>query len=136
MLYRTYFELTDDVCDFEAARTYLIEDDMTKYLKEDYRCSSCKDKIISIKWILKDNNSGYIDLETADILTNDELNKISDWVTGQNSDGLGEGFEQQDFANYKPNDNSDYNEDDCDNDWVMASFDWKTNLYKFELIAI
>ena len=31
-------------------------------------------------------------------LTEQELEKLSDWISGQNSDGLGEGFEQQDFA--------------------------------------
>ena len=138
--YRTYFKLTASVNDFEEARNYLSEDDMTQYLKEDYRCpSSLQGVVISIDWILRDEQSGYIELKTNRELDDKELEWISDWVSGQNSDGLGEGFEQQDFACYNANDYnsyySDYEDEDSDDDYVMASFDWQTNDYKFELIS-
>lgn len=136
MIYRTYFKLTESVNDFNAARDFLTEDDMTVYLKDDIRCK-CPDKIISIKWYLTDENSGHIDLETNAELTNEELDQISDWICGQNSDGLGESFEQQPFANYEDKglEYGDDDEDDWDNVWVMASFDWQTNNYKLELVS-
>lgn len=140
MLYRTYFKLLAEVNDFEAARQYLIADDMTKYLIDDDCCSSCKDKIKSIKWILRDESHGYIDLETTAELTSLELDSISDWVSGQNSDGLGEGFEQQDFACYDDSDYDDYYDDEDEGNSygdtsVMASFDWQINSYKFLLVS-
>lgn len=140
-LYRTYFKLTNDVIDFEEARRYLIEDDMTVYLKDDNRrCSpSTGKKIVKIEWILKEVDSGHIDLTTTEELTQAELDNISDWVRGQNSDGLGEGFEQQDFAFYSDEEYEDYDDENYDYDYddytIMASFDWKTNDYKFELVS-
>lgn len=130
-IYRTYFKLEAPVSDISEAQDYLSEDDMTRYLKGNY--PELDDYIISIKWVLRDEDSGYIELETNRAFTDDELSKISEWVSGQNSDGLGEGFEQQDFACYRDEnyaDEDDYYEDD----YVMASFDWRTNEYKFELV--
>lgn len=135
ILYRTFFKLTAAVNDFEAAREYLLDDDMTVYLLEDDRCTSFKDKIKSIKWILSSESSGYIDLETTSELTDIELETVSDWVSGQNSDGLGEGFEQQDFAFYKDEGLVGYDGADWDDEYIEASFDWETNSYKFELIS-
>lgn len=135
MLYRTYFNLVAEVKDFEAARQYLIEDDMTDYLITDERGASCKDKIKSIKWILRDESHGYIDLETTSELTSTELANISDWVSGQNSDGLGEGFEQQDFACYIDEGLTGYDDEEWDDETIMASFDWETNPYTFELVS-
>lgn len=135
--YRTYFKLTAPVNDFESAYKYLREDNMTTYLLDDDRCKSCKDDIHYIRWTLVDDESGYIDLETFRELSEEELDKISDWVSGQNSDGLGEGFEQQDFAYYLDEefvDEDDSYEDDESN-YIMSSFDWRTNKYKFELIS-
>ena len=134
MLYRTYFNLDYDVLDFEEARLYLIEDDMTPFLKNDLP-EETKNKIESITWILKTENSGQIDLVTTSKMSDKELKTISEWVSGQNSDGLGEGFEQQDFAHYsvlemEDNDDEFYSNDD----YVMASFDWRSNDYDFTLI--
>ena len=53
MLYRTYFKLTNCVADFEEARQYLAADDMTKYLIEDKRASSCKNIRGSIQTLSK-----------------------------------------------------------------------------------
>ena len=56
----------------------------------------------------------------------------------QNSDGLGEGFEQQSFASYEIEDdyNCGYDEDEyIEPEYVMASFDWETNDYEFTLVT-
>lgn len=139
IIYRTYFKLTNYVIDFEEARKYLIEDNMKQYLQNDSRCSTdTYSKILSIEWILKDKNSGYIELKTTEELSTEELDKLSDWVRGQNSDGIGESFEQQDFACYVSEDfdtEGYYDEDYDENDYITASFDWQTNEYKFELIS-
>lgn len=131
-IYRTYFKLEAPVLDISEAQDYLSMDDMTEILKGHY--PKLADYIINIKWILKDEDSGYIELETSREFTDSELSEMSDWVSGQNSDGLGEGFEQQDFACYR-DENHDYEDDYYDDDYIEASFDWKTNEYKFELVV-
>lgn len=137
VVYRTYFNLVAPVIDFEAAADYLSEDDMSVYLKGDNRIpQSARDSVVSIDWILRDEQSGYIDLKSERELSTEELKAISNWVSGQNSDGLGEGFEQQEFAQYINEDDNDYDEDeDCyDNNYIMASFDWQSNEYLFEFL--
>lgn len=128
-IYRTYFKLNAPVLDIEEAQDYLSEDDMVDYLDEDDIGSSVLEAIEDIYWVLKDEQSGYIELKTNRKLSDKELKPISEWVSGQNSDGLGEGFEQQDFANYPLDEDDEY-----DDEWVMASFDWQTNDYIFEFI--
>lgn len=100
--YRLAFIIDPDpVNDFEAASNYLAEDDMTQYLLEDNRFGSdIKSRIKSIKWLLFTDHNGVIELETNDYLTDIELTAIKEWCDGQNSDGLGEGFSQQPFAEY------------------------------------
>ena len=122
MRYITVFELKNPVIDFDEAANYLVEDNMLQYFDHPL----AKD-IESIVWKLETEDSGIIELITKRKFDEDELLEVSDYVSGQNSDGLGEGFEQQDFA-YYPIDEDD---EDCD-EYVMASFDWATNNYIFE----
>ena len=126
--YQTMFRLAYPVLDMEEAQNYLSEDNMTDYLHQDLKFT--QDAVNLIQWRLKDEQSGVIYLECRRKLSNDESKKISEWITGQNADGLGEGFEQQDFAFYNDSDEND-DEDGC---WVMASFDWETNSYELELV--
>lgn len=140
-IYRTYFRLTNPVIDIEEARNYLTEDDMATFLKSDSRINqSVRNAITKIEWILKDEDSGYIELTTNKDLSTAELKSISDYVSGQNSDGIGEGFEQQRFACYEIDENGE--PIDSRRAWdyegeleeIMASFDWKTNEYIFDFV--
>lgn len=98
-LYETEFNLLAHVNDFDEASRYLTEDDMTVYLKEDDRIPvEVRNAVCKIEWELTDTNCGTINLITTRKMNEEELKYISDYVSGQNSDGLGEGFEQQDFA--------------------------------------
>lgn len=132
-IYRTNFTLNNDVSDFEEAKKYLIEDDMTKYLKDDldnenYSGDFEVDGIQSIEWVLTKPSSGYVELVSEVKLSEHELEYISEWVSGQNSDGLGESFEQQDFACTREVDR-----------WsgetfeYTSSFNWNED-YSFELV--
>lgn len=144
--YTTKFTLTDLVLDLESANDYLAEDDMVDYFDEYKEIGVTKDlikKVISINWELQTRDSGKITVKTNALLTYKERKTVSRWISGQNSDGLGEGFEQQDFANYDVN-RYDYDgneisvwdlDDDYEEYWVMASFDWQTNDYELELQA-
>ena len=95
-IYETPFSLVAPVNDLEAAQAYLEEDNMVEYLDKE-RCSAADD-IKAITWILEDEESGVIRVNAIRELTEEELDQLSDWISGQCSDGLGEGFEQQDFA--------------------------------------
>ena len=114
-LYDTTFKLSAEVNDFDEACKYLTEDDITVYLKEDDRIpANVRDAVIHIEWELIDNDCGKIHLTTSRKMAEDELAYISEYVRGQNSDGLGEGFEQQEFADV-------YNEDAFNDDLA----DWE-----------
>lgn len=132
--YRTRFNLDAPVQDFNAAQNYLQEDNMEKYFHMDSRITgNLRLAVDKIKWNLVDDDAGYIEVIANRELTDDEKKSVSDWIRGQNSDGLGEGFEQQDFACY-PDPDLDYGSDEYyDEDWLTASFDWKHNKYELEL---
>lgn len=144
--YITKFTLTNLVLDLESANDYLTEDDMVDYFDEYKEIGITEDlvkKVISINWELQTRDSGKITVKTNALLTDEESKAVSKWISEQNSDGLGEGFEQQDFADYDVNrydyDGNEINIWDLDDDyeeyWVMASFDWQTNDYELELQA-
>ena len=153
--YETRFNLEAPVLNISDANRYLRSDDMTKYLREEIEYLTGKDNsrpdrkalgsieptsIKRIEWLLETDDSGRIRLDTEEPLSKEQLKAVSSWISGQNSDGLGEGFEQQDFASYLSEEFENYDpewdEDYYDNDdaWVMASFDWKTNDYELEEI--
>lgn len=132
--YMTQFLLTYPVNDFDSAVEYLSEDDMTEFLKEHLigynNLPYLAKKVAHIAWQLLFNDCGRIVLVTYEKLSEDELAHISKWVSGQNSDGLGEGFEQQSFAEIYDEDNLE--DEDCE-PWpcAYASFDWRDNDYIF-----
>lgn len=136
IVYSTDFYLTNPVIDFDAAEEYLLEDDMTEYLKSDLSISaSTRDKVKFIEWQLDTESKGHVIVETNSKLSESESKEISKWISGQNSDGIGEGFEQQDFAIYYEDEYGDitldmYDEDGKENIEIIASFDWETNDYE------
>ncbi len=105
-LYRTYFDLSDNIPDehWMEARKYLDEDNMANYLPDEL-----SEKIILIQYDLITNNRGFINIISNVLLTQEELIALKDELDGQNSDGLGEGFEQQEFAElHSSEDEDDY----------------------------
>lgn len=119
-----------------SAQQYLTDDDMTQYLDD-----SIAGVVGHIEWRLDgDGHSWSVLAICSRDLTDDELRELGEWIGGQNSDGLGEGFEQQDFA--WEDDESECGECfGCENGWDcedergrMISFDWEKNEHKFERI--
>ena len=65
-----------------------------------FRDTPLKQKIESMKWGFESVNNalwGVVDVTLNSDITPEEDEEIKDYITGQNSDGLGEGFEQQDI---------------------------------------
>ena len=98
------FTLSSKINDYDEAKKYLEDADMTEILLDETDVSQFKDKIVNISWRLVDSWIGYIVLTANAELSDKELEIISDWVDTQNSDGLGEGFSEQDFAFDEEND--------------------------------
>lgn len=115
--YITDFALSFPVNDVDAADEYLQDDVMLDYFDE----GPLKDKLASIEWYMRTNSAGNIMVTSKEELTRDELDEISRFISGQNSDGLGEGFSQQDFA-----------EVDIYGEPQQSTFDWETNEYHLE----
>lgn len=85
----------DEISD--ALREYTANDekDMATYYNED---DGVSEKLTSAVWSVEmhgDRLFGRIDCSLKAALTAEETEALRDWLTGQCSDGLGEGFEQQ-----------------------------------------
>ena len=81
----------------DALREYTANDenDMAAYYNED---DGVSEKLTSAVWSVElhgDRLFGRIDCSLKEVLTAEETEALRDWLTGQCSDGLGEGFEQQ-----------------------------------------
>jgi hypothetical protein len=137
------------------AQAYLTDDDMTQYLDD-----SIAKRIEHVEWKLEaDGHAWSVTAFATRRLSEDEQRVLSEWVSGQNSDGLGEGFEQQDFAWDEDEETECYEcrgtgsiicdddgyelSEDCDmcggsgtheSDGRMISFDWKTNPHIVERV--
>lgn len=109
------------------AAQYLLQDDMTQYLDDDL-----KSVVKRISWhLFHDGYTYHVEAICERDLTDEEIEELRSWVSGQNSDGLGEGFEQQDWA-WVPGehecDGPYWSECNCDEEnGHMCSFDWETN---------
>ena len=81
----------------EALEEYSADDenDMAAYYNEN---DGVSEKLTSAVWSVEmhgDRLFGRIDCSLKEALTAEETEVLRDWLTGQCSDGLGEGFEQQ-----------------------------------------
>ncbi len=62
--------------------------------------SVIKEKLVSMDWGICEINDipyGYVDVVLNAPLNDSEVDELKDWISGQNSDGLGEGFEQREI---------------------------------------
>ena len=92
LIYRPYIE--------HALTEYQGKDsDMARYF-DSYYSETASKKAKHIWWGFEQANNrlfGKVEVALTEELTAEETEIIKDWITGQNSDGLGEGFEQREF---------------------------------------
>ena len=85
----------DEISDALREYTANDENDMATYYNKD---DGVSEKLTSAVWSVEmhgDRLFGRIDCSLKEALTAEETEALRDWLTGQCSDGLGEGFEQQ-----------------------------------------
>ena len=66
----------------------------------EYYNGSGKEKLLLANWGLEEIEGklyGKVDISFTNPMTEVETESLRKWIIGQNSDGLGEGFEQQDI---------------------------------------
>ena len=81
----------------EGFEKYHQNQNMAEYF---YRDDDLKSRITSIKWDFEEVDGclyGVVDVAMHGDLDEREIDLIKDYIIGQNADGLGEGFEQQDI---------------------------------------
>lgn len=69
--------------------------DMARYFNKE---GSVKNKLVSAVWSVDEADGklyGCVNVRLKEPLTEEESKILKEWITGQNSDGLGEGFEQR-----------------------------------------
>ena len=120
--YRTNFKLSCKLNDFEAAKEFFDNYETDQSIMVAPELKDICDEILSIVWVLEDEESGYIELRTVISFSEDRLKRISDWVSYQNSDGIGEDFKQEDCSIGI----------NIDGEYATASFDFDINYYIFE----
>ena len=79
----------------EAIDDYQSDINMTQYLCDDN--DEIQHKLISAKWGVETMNGdiyGRVDFKLKESFTDEETQLVKKAVSGQNSDGMGEGFEQ------------------------------------------
>lgn len=77
--------------------TMLDSKNMADYYNDN---SVIKEKLVSMDWGICEINDipyGYVDVVLNAPLIDSEIDELKDWISGQNSDGLGEGFEQREI---------------------------------------
>ncbi|WP_407385963.1 hypothetical protein [Ruminococcus sp.] len=69
--------------------------DMKDYFYDD---DNAQAKMVTARWGIAEKNGklyGKVDIKLREPFTAEEKEKVRDWVSGQNSDGFGEGLEQR-----------------------------------------
>ena len=98
----------EEDAEFAARHEDLIRQKMLEYNASDevnmaeyfHGNNGVSEKLRSAEWDFERRNGelyGCITVLTAGPLTEDEEQDLKEWISGQNSDGLGEGFEQQEI---------------------------------------
>ena len=99
MIYRTKFNLTDEIVSADDAEEYMNFDaNLQDYIeKEDIRA-----KVYKIEFVFNRQNykSGHIDVYVNEKLNDAQLKYLSDFLKAQVFEGYGKDFSTEEFANY------------------------------------
>ena len=102
----------NDVGDYEIrAAQYEIEEALEREQNPDFDMAAyitdhptANDKLVSAVWSVEEIDGvlyGRIDCRSAVAFTEEEIEALKDGISGQNSDGFGEGFEQREIDPFR-----------------------------------
>ena len=105
-----YGDLEEDGYDLDGRYAARYEDEIKGLLKKEHSYDGCdpksmasyqdNPKVLSAEWDVQEIRGtlyGMIKVELASPLSLSEEKELKAWISGQNSDGFGEGLEQQEF---------------------------------------
>lgn len=105
-----YGDLEEDGYDLDGRYAVRYEDEIKELLKKEHSYDGCdpksmasyqdNPKVLSAEWDVEEIRGtlyGVVHVDLAAPLTASEEKKLKGWITGQNSDGFGEGLEQTGF---------------------------------------
>lgn len=124
---RTAYRYRGDI--ENALDEYNAGDDMAQYF---HGSETAKSKIASAEWHFEAVGAclyGRVDVALTEPLTAEETEAVKEWITGQNSDGLGEGFEQRRIDTHDGNTIFVSFWNFSDNYYVKAETEFKTSVY-------
>ena len=105
-----YGDLEEDGYDLDGRYAARYEDEIKELLKKEHSYDGCdpksmasyqdNPKVLSAEWDVEEIRGtlyGVVHVDLAAPLTASEEKQLKGWITGQNSDGFGEGLEQTEF---------------------------------------
>lgn len=103
------------------------EIDWTQYTGRDRRTEDCG--IISMSMSFTDEYNCIITVTTNQVLGQDKIDNIISYLTGQMSDGWGEGFEQREIAEFTTQDEEWIEDEDSDEGGYYEEVDVRVSVY-------
>lgn len=140
------YELLDHLDEIEALFTRDKEDNLAQYIHSEGERDSKIYGVVTEIWVgvkvIRGKLYSWTEITANSELTDDQKNALLDYLSGQFSDGYGEGLEQQEFASYTETETyeeydeeeDEYYEDEYDVDVSCYLHLWNRDDFELEFV--